>query len=372
MEEQYAKALATRLKNELSDNCFIEYSGGGVHWSCDIKSRHGRSCQVWCLDIDYTNTAYKGPQYDVTFEEGLNGRLLSENTLVDAIKDWVGGISNDNLYQKYTFIDAVKRYLTSLLQQLTDTIPNLKKFCRIEWHGISRSVTLLIYSGHRHCRIYTYGFEEKPMCAFFWNGTKMFEIEILKQDSFSQLLDKWLCQNERPSVLKKLFPNTDFGKLVSYYEEGRGVEGEFILSWESVIDFYGKHPEVLDFINSLLPQNLQTKLRAGTSLYTLVLSRSRRHGLRVDQPSVGIDFYKFISGKTTLSLLDKHLAKARSDKKRQNIITKRREAREALSSDDIITVTHTLDGKRESFNTSITNSTDVLNLLNRLTKLPIS
>jgi hypothetical protein len=41
-----------------------------------------------------------------------------------------------------------------------------------------------------------------------------------------------------PSNLKDEFPSIELGKVARYYEEGRGVEGEFIESWDRIEKFY--------------------------------------------------------------------------------------------------------------------------------------
>ena len=98
-----------------------------------------------------------------------------------------------------------------------------------------------------------------------------------------------------PSQLKLDFPWLDVGKVAMAYEEGRGIEGEFIQSWAEMEIFFA-NTDVADialpFIREIRQHGYDKTLRAGQSMWTLVLSRSRRHGLRGNQPLVAFSFSK--------------------------------------------------------------------------------
>jgi hypothetical protein len=98
-----------------------------------------------------------------------------------------------------------------------------------------------------------------------------------------------------PSALRAQFPWLEIGPLADAYEAGRGVEGEFVESWDHVEPFYREIPyvateRVLGLIAAIRAAGYDRKLRAGTSLYDLIVSRSRRHGLREGQPCVAFAF----------------------------------------------------------------------------------
>jgi hypothetical protein len=76
-------------------------------------------------------------------------------------------------------------------------------------------------------------------------------------------------------------------------ESDDSIEGEFIQSWDRIEQFFDSvlepgpwKDQVLQFISQLRHAGYDRKLRAGQSLFALVVSRSRRHGLRLDQPCV--------------------------------------------------------------------------------------
>lgn len=84
-------------------------------------------------------------------------------------------------------------------------------------------------------------------------------------------------------------------KAASCYEEGRGVEGEFVESWDRIEKFYAEMnfppaEEIRSLIKAMREKGYDRTLRAGQSMYTLMLSRSRRHGLRQGQPHIAFQF----------------------------------------------------------------------------------
>lgn len=86
------------------------------------------------------------------------------------------------------------------------------------------------------------------------------------------------------------------------------IEDKFSQSWDQMEDFYvdfvAHYPSwqwlkpMLGLIAALRQQGYDRQFRAGQSLHMLVLSRSREHGLRPDQPSLA--FESFPNGSLTL------------------------------------------------------------------------
>ena len=77
-------------------------------------------------------------------------------------------------------------------------------------------------------------------------------------------------------------------------DERKAVELDFLRSWERMEIFFSG--EDMPWLNRMLPlvrafraQGYDRKLRAGQSMITLIVSRSREHGLRIDQPSVAFN-----------------------------------------------------------------------------------
>ena len=111
-----------------------------------------------------------------------------------------------------------------------------------------------------------------------------------------------------PSALRTEFPWVQIGELADYYERGKPIESEFLKSWDLIERFYDSLefpfvPKVRGLIAQMRGRGYDKSLRAGQSLWSLILSRSRRHGLRDDQPRIafwfrndGMDVYTRIDG----------------------------------------------------------------------------
>ena len=114
----------------------------------------------------------------------------------------------------------------------------------------------------------------------------------------SLILKRWLCDCAMPSSLEQEFPWLGTGELARYYEEGRGVEGEFILSWDFVERFYREAANlpqssaILKMIAEMRGRGYDHTLRAGQSMYTFIVARSRRQGLKANQPLIAFEFRK--------------------------------------------------------------------------------
>jgi hypothetical protein len=79
---------------------------------------------------------------------------------------------------------------------------------------------------------------------------------------------------------------------------GDELEGEFVNSWNRMEWFFGsgetwpKMPDMVELIAMLRHSGYDRKLRVGQSLDIFTVSRSREHGLRLEQPSIGFRIYE--------------------------------------------------------------------------------
>lgn len=75
----------------------------------------------------------------------------------------------------------------------------------------------------------------------------------------------------------------------------KSIEIEFIESWENtklVISTFTNKLYVkmnLDFIKEIQKRGYDKKLRAGTALYSIIISRSKENGLRINQHHIRIN-----------------------------------------------------------------------------------
>ena len=76
------------------------------------------------------------------------------------------------------------------------------------------------------------------------------------------------------------------------------LEREFVKSWNRMEWFFGsgeilqKRPDMVEFIAALRRIGYDRTLRAGQCLDILTVSRSRIHGLRLEQPRIGFHIYQ--------------------------------------------------------------------------------
>lgn len=90
------------------------------------------------------------------------------------------------------------------------------------------------------------------------------------------------------------------------------IKKEFVESWNSMISFFefifknkAFQTEILNLIEEMRVKGFDEKLRAGQSMTYLILSRSRRHGLRTGQKSIIFNFEVFDDKMQITSNLDK-------------------------------------------------------------------
>ncbi len=78
------------------------------------------------------------------------------------------------------------------------------------------------------------------------------------------------------------------------HNEAKAIEEEFLRSWERMEIFFAEDnmpwmTQMLPLIRALRTRGYDRKLRAGQSMVTFIVSRSRENGLRDGQPSLAFD-----------------------------------------------------------------------------------
>lgn len=285
--------------NETKSDIAITLKEAGTQSVCNI-TKETRQCSIHCFSNDWNDLKYIGPEFYTTYIENekpiANGRTFDKLRTMDAIKNWLQNKTLDELYAKFEFIDEKKRQLETLRAAINKLSPQL---ATISQNAVAEesfsSYSLWFSNDNRSCRIYYYGYEPNPRYIFKWDDCIIFETSSSYIKKLCTLITKWVFDKAMPSTLKVEFPEIEFGKLAEYYEKGNGTEGEFILSWDDIENFYremdlDKKNEILQLIKEMRAKGFEKTLRAGQLLYTLVLSRSRRHGLRANQDNISFSF----------------------------------------------------------------------------------
>jgi len=301
-EEEYARELHRDLMQCLSQeaaDATVTCEGAGVHWECVVR-RGERTCSIACFD-------YPRAEYYLSFENRSQrigtGRSTSKRDTMAAVTAWVLGSSLEELYEElykglykeYAFVDRQLRDLVAIQNELLVLAPELGQTAPpMLYRG--DHCELWLQARERVCKISYYGRNPDPDFSFLWDGCEMFRVQTRDTELFSRLLKRWLHDLAAPTDIKSQHPQIQMSPVAPYYEQGRPVEGEFICSWDWIGEFYREelaHWEWSKHMVELLAQmrraGFDRTLRAGQSMYTLMLSRSRRHGLRDEQPFISID-----------------------------------------------------------------------------------
>ena len=236
------------------------------------------------------------------------GRTRSWSDGVEAVADWLDGRDIEALHVRFAFVDQRKRALRTIEVEAFARHPGLARLAISHLAGIgSDSYQLIFRASDRSCRIYFYGHAESPEAEFQWDDCAMFRTRADNIGRLSTMLKRWLCDLSKPSEMAGAFPELEIEPVARYYEQGCPIEGEFLVSWDRIETFYEDPPNrsfgepALALIAEIRKAGFDRTLRAGQSLWTLIVSRSRRHGLREGQAYVAFQFYR-----TSMNIIDFH------------------------------------------------------------------
>lgn len=294
-EPKYAHDLYQALLDRfapVTDQARITTTGGGVQWSCAAQ-RGQRSCWIGCFEVG-------GPEFLTSFEDDgrkiATGRTHLQTETVDAIWHWLDAVTPEALYRRFSFVDRERRQLLSIRECVFSTFPALAVAARnvltVTGSGDSH---LWLRTDSRSAHIHFPSRREFPEAIFDWDQCELFRFDATDRGALAAVLARWLADNAPPSALRKEFPWLPIGSLADYYEKGNRVEGEFVESWDQTEHVYegSRFPPrtlILPFIAALRRAGFDRKLRAGQSIWSLVVSRSRRPRLRPEQPLVSFQF----------------------------------------------------------------------------------
>jgi hypothetical protein len=260
----------------------------------------------------------RGPEYLVAFQRNersdATGRTVSRAEVVAAVADWLDGHGVEDLHQRFAFVDRRKRALATIEAETVTCCPELGRLASSEIRQVCGDLyDLWFKTQDRSCRISYYARNQFPDAEFHWDECELLRIQMGDTTRLAVMLKRWLCDQAMPSAMAAEFPEAESHPPARYYEEGRPAEGEFITSWDAIERFYedALFPcagPVLGMIARIRQAGYDKTLRAGQSLWLLVVSRSRRHGLREGQPSItfaftgnGMDVYNDVDGQERLS-----------------------------------------------------------------------
>lgn len=296
VEEHYAAALYSEMAKRIAENAItadLNMSGGGVNRKCFAECGT-RSCTVHCFSS-------QGPEYLVFFEqeahENAAGRTASTSEATAAVVCWLEGNDLTQMYARFKFVDEVKRTLLAIAATAFEHCSELERLTTYDLQYYGSAIYKLKFKAiDRSCNISFWGKNRVSNCVFQWDESEMFRVPTDNYASLAVVLQRWLCDYAPPSSIRAEFDWIEMGPLADYYEQGRPIEGEFIESWNGIERFYqdkrfSYSSQVLTFITEIRRAGYDNRLRTGASLWSLIVSRSRRHGLRRgNQPYIVFGF----------------------------------------------------------------------------------
>ncbi len=291
-EEQHAIRLQRELGHKLKSTvpaATLHMTGAGVHWYCEASAGDSTST-THCFDLKGT------PEFYTKFERAnalqATARTNSLAETIAVIVDWMRGVSVHHMHESFAFVDQNQRALQALLDQVVLLVPRLN-LLHAEMENVGSDIWYLWFkSGTRSCKVSFWAKNSEPDAKFFWDECPLFQFRVTDVPKFTTVLDRWLVDDTSPSSMRLLFPWLSIDELADYYEAGRAVEGEFIMSWKAMFEFYNESwgkdlaRTAKAFMTELVEKGYNKTLRAGQSLSSLIFSRSRRHGLVEGQSSI--------------------------------------------------------------------------------------
>lgn len=299
-QNPFLKLAGLFKKNNAGSGIKVKIEGRGVHWKCLVESGNTQ-CLIHCFHYENVQAKMDGPEYYTWFKTAdavvATGRAQDKKETIDAVAYWINNEPLELLYEHFGFIDREKRALTIIKADIISFYPellNADKIDIIDDHF--NYYHLQVELNERSCSVYVNGYTGESVYKFKWDGTFIFETLIPDTARMGLLIKQWVIDAEKPSVLQTIFTDIDFGELAARFEKGNPLEGAFLKSWDVVEEFYKRvnlaiQPQIMQLIKTMRSKGFDKTLRAGTSLFDFMLSRSRRHGLSQEQPWVRFSFH---------------------------------------------------------------------------------
>lgn len=292
----------------------IGCGGVGVHWDCTVQQGEYRAV-IHCFSYRKQEVAEYCTSFavlDTVLRAKISADLRTRcrSATIAAVADWMQRPTLPEFYARHAEVDFSKRAAAALHEQLRVASPVLASAEHCDLHEDQ----LRFRNGDRTASV---GFPQpavglplrtrKSSCLAIlaWDRCELLTWGFDDVNQLTRLLQRWVLDRALPSQLEREFAGIEFNKFAKYYENGNPVEGEFIESWNSIQKGYAEFqrpfvPAALQLLAEMRSRGFDRTLRVGTSLYSIFVSRSRRHGMRDEQPCICFSFTdetgEFITG----------------------------------------------------------------------------
>jgi hypothetical protein len=290
------KRLLEVLANSISETN-ISINKPGLHWSCAIN-RNDRNCIVYCF-------GQKG--YYVSFriddKAQAHGRTCLKEELILSVVKWIIGASPNDIRDEFNFIDPGKRALEIFWDLALQVSPELEHCTNIILkRKLSEAYCLSFTSSQRNCEVYIERQTLDLTFEFYWGDFSIFKFSSKDNARSALILKRWFSDNVIPSVLVNEFPWLNSDRLSKYNDFDQIIADNFSQSWDDFektynwyldIGIFGNenyYEDIIKMISKMRQKGFDRTLRAGHSMFRLMLSRSLYHGLHQDQAFLIFDF----------------------------------------------------------------------------------
>ncbi|HWA25634.1 MAG TPA: hypothetical protein VG734_08240 [Lacunisphaera sp.] len=251
------------------------------------------------------------PEYYAEFRRGgwteATARTPGRHEMVAAAFDWLGGRTVMELRSEYPIIDGQLRALEQIEASLLEVVPNLAGFSRWVQPLINDLHELWFEKEDRDVKVSFWGKSPAADFTFRWDQCVMAKIRSDDLPMIARALEGWLVEHAAPDEMRRRFPSIPISKVADFYAAGQPIEGEFLESWDRIEKFFAENSwpgrqNAMGLVTAMRQAGYDRKLRAGQSMLTLMVSRSRRHGLRAGHPC--IQFFFSVGGIRMVPELD--------------------------------------------------------------------
>jgi hypothetical protein len=274
------------------DEVHLSLQGAGAHWNITITRVH-RSCSIGCFQTDQHYIYFAHTSITIAV-----GRTAWKHGILQATHAWLYDANLHTIHEAFPFVDHHARAFFAIHQEITRLFPELTSYSSFQKTMDDSTFDELWFSAQdRACRLCFYGEDNSPDTFLYWDECELVRLPTHHMFQVASIIKRWIQDYAMPSVLEHEYPWLVMDTLAQYYEQGRGIEGEFMSSWDKIETFYQRlsYPFaslVQEFIRSIRHHGYDRELRVGQSLWNMIVSRSRRHGLRRDQAYVCFNFHE--------------------------------------------------------------------------------
>jgi hypothetical protein len=269
-------------------------------------NRNELSIRVYCYFDEESFGSGNGKagyilSFDDVIRERASCRVFEAEDVAESIWNWLYHGDLKKLWASFEFVDVALRATLEFERIMLQRFPELIFATRVMSEPGDELYKLEF--GNRVIRVRVGNLGAEAELYFDWDDCFLFHAQGSQEEAM-EVIFRYLINAENPSSLAVSFPWIKTNELSDGYEQGRGMESEFAQSWEDLILFFhefDQHPsiklsEAIALFEALKELGFGKTLRAGSSLLLIMLSRSRRNGLRQDQMYLAFFFSR--DGKT--------------------------------------------------------------------------